>query len=77
MAAAALARLGFEPGFRRLMDVKARNADIDTALGNLFQFIDDEAFDAAHEQIDTLSTKLGADDPELARARTLMAFLEN
>ncbi len=60
-----------------LMDVKSRNAEIDTALGNLFQLIDDEAFDAARKQIDALASKLGEDDPELTRARTLIAFLED
>lgn len=60
-----------------LMDVKARNAEIEADLGKLFQLIDDEAFAAAYEQISALSTKLGEDDPELTRARTLISFLED
>jgi hypothetical protein len=59
-----------------LMDVKARNAEIDNALGELFQAIDDEDFAAAEQRIETLQATLGENDPELTRARALMAFLK-
>lgn len=59
-----------------LMDVKARNVEIDNALGELFQAIDDEDFAAAEQHIETLKATLGENDPELTRARALMAFLK-
>ena len=59
-----------------LMDVKARNAEIDAALHELFQAINDEEFKAANQRIEALETKLGPDDVELTRARSLIAFLE-
>lgn len=60
-----------------LMDVKARNAEVDAALQELFQRIDDEDFDTARALINQLAQKLSEDDPELTRARTLITFLED
>ena len=60
-----------------LMDVKARNAEIDEQLNELSQLIDDEDFERAQQCMDELAKILGHDDPELTRARTLMAFLED
>ena len=59
-----------------IMDAKARNAEIETALHELSQLIDDENFEAAQQRIDALQVTLGKDDPELTRARALMAFLQ-
>ncbi|MDG4601476.1 MAG: AAA family ATPase [Defluviicoccus sp.] len=58
-----------------LMDVKARNAEIDTALHELFEFIEKEDFQTADQRIDGLAEKLGKDDVELTRARSLITFL--
>jgi len=60
-----------------LMDVKARNAEVEVALNELFQRIDAEEFDVARKLIKRLAMKLSEDDPELTRARTLIAFLED
>ena len=46
------------------------------ALHELSQLIDDENFEAAQQRIDALQVTLGKDDPELTRARALMAFLQ-
>lgn len=58
-----------------LMDVKARNAEIDTALHELFELIEKEDFQTADQRIDALAEKLGKDDVELTRARSLITFL--
>ncbi|MDE2742285.1 MAG: AAA family ATPase [Gemmatimonadota bacterium] len=60
-----------------LMDVRARNAEIDEQLNVLSQLIDDEDFERAQQCMDKLAQTLGQDDPELTRARTLIAFLED
>ena len=59
------------------MDVKARNVEIDEQLNVLSQLIDDEDFKRAQQYMDELAETLGQNDPELTRARTLMAFLED
>lgn len=58
-----------------LMEVRARNAQIEGDLQALFRLIDDEDFAAAGRSIEALETTLGPDDPELTRARSLIAFL--
>ena len=58
-----------------LMGVKARNAEIDAALHELFELIHKEDFQGAHQSIRWLEPKLGADDVELTRARSLITFL--
>jgi hypothetical protein len=58
------------------MDSKARNAKIENALRELSRLIDDENFQAAQQRIEALQVTLGEDDPELTRARALMAFLQ-
>ena len=58
-----------------LMDVRARNAEIDTALHELFELIEKEDFKTADQRIDALAGKLGEDDVELTRARSLITFL--
>jgi hypothetical protein len=59
-----------------IMDSKARNADIEDALHELSQLIDAENFQAAQQRMEALQVTLGEDDPELTRARALMAFLQ-
>jgi len=59
-----------------IMDAKARNADIEDALHELSRLIDDENFEAAKQRMTALQVTLGEDDPELTRARALMAFLQ-
>ena len=59
-----------------LMDVKARNAKVEDTLGEVFRLIDVEDFKAANQRIEALEKILGENDPELTRARALMAFLE-
>ena len=59
-----------------LMDVKARNEEIEDDLGEMFRLIDDEDFKTAKQRIEALEATLGENDPELTRARALMAFLE-
>lgn len=59
-----------------LMDVKSRNEKIDRDLHELFRIIDDEDFPTAKQRIDELQRVLGDNDPELTRARSLIAFLE-
>ena len=59
-----------------LMDATPRNVEVEERLHTLFQLIDDENFAAAHRCIEALEEILGDNDPELTRARTLMAFLE-
>jgi len=59
-----------------LMDVNARNIEIETALKQLAEQIDDENFELAKQSIQELSKTLGENDPELTRAKALMTFLE-
>ena len=59
-----------------LMRVSERNKEVADKLHALFQLIDDEDFDAAHQSIINLTEKLGASEPEITRARTLIKFLE-
>lgn len=59
-----------------LMDSDSRNQSVEALLANLFQLIDREEFVAARNLLPEVESQLGPDDPELTRARTLMAFLE-
>lgn len=58
-----------------LMGVANRNQQIEGELRSLFRRIDEENFEQAEGMIQQLETKLGQDEPELTRARTLIAFL--
>ena len=57
------------------MDAPSRNEQVETALHQLFRLIDDENFEAAEARIEDLASTLGEDDPEITRARSLLAFL--
>jgi hypothetical protein len=43
----------------------------------LFKLVDEEDFDRARALLADVEQKLGSDDPEVARARALMTFLES
>jgi predicted ATP-binding protein involved in virulence len=60
-----------------VMEAKPRNDSIEVLLRKLFGLIDEEDFAAARQLLPELELKLGPDDPELTRARTLMTFLES
>ena len=60
-----------------VMDAKPRSEAVENLLRRLFKLIDDENFSAAHNVLHEVEAKLGADDPEVTRARTLMTFLES
>jgi predicted ATP-binding protein involved in virulence len=59
-----------------VMGAKSRDESTDRLLGTLFEAIDAEQFDSARSLLVEVETKLGSDDPEVTRARALMAFLE-
>lgn len=59
-----------------LMGASERNKEIANKLAQLFSLIDNDKFDEAREAMQLLAEKLGADEPELARAQALINFLE-
>ena len=59
-----------------LMVAKPRNESVETLLRALFDLIDKEDFEGARSILPEVEAKLGPDDAELTRARTLMTFLE-
>lgn len=59
-----------------LMGVANRNQQTEGELQNLFRRIDEEKFEQAESMIRDLEDKLGHDEPELTRARALIAFLK-
>jgi len=60
-----------------VMDAKPRNDSVEVLLREVFNLIDKEDFDAARKLMPKVELKLGPDDPEVTRARTLMTFLES
>jgi predicted ATP-binding protein involved in virulence len=58
------------------MHVKSRDPTVADRITDLFRTIDEENFVSARQKIDALAKSLGGNDPELIRARSLMAFLE-
>jgi predicted ATP-binding protein involved in virulence len=60
-----------------LMGATSRTESVETLLRDLFLLIDKEDFAAARSLLPQVEAKLGQDDPEITRARTLMAFLED
>ena len=60
-----------------LMAAKSRSEPVEKLLGKLFRLIDQEDFSAARDMLPEVEAQLGPDDPEITRARTLMAFLED
>jgi len=59
-----------------VMETKSRNADVEDAIGKIARLIGDRKADEAREEIRKLSGKIGEDDPEITRARTLLDFME-
>lgn len=59
-----------------LMSVKSRDPAVADRITEMFQAIDAENFPSARLKIAALEKTLGQNDPELTRARSLMAFLE-
>lgn len=59
-----------------VMDAPSRNDSIRALLTKLFRMIDDEKFVEARQVLPKLDAEIGPDDPEITRARALMAFLE-
>lgn len=60
-----------------LMDAKSRNNAVGKRLGDLANLIDQEKFEDARKLYGDLALMVGEDDPEMTRAKTLMAFLES
>lgn len=58
------------------MDALPRNRITASDLQTLFELIDEECFDEARRAIAELELRLGATEPELARASSLIRFLE-
>jgi predicted ATP-binding protein involved in virulence len=61
---------------KELMETPVRNKKMESELSNLFALIDQENFDQAREKIIALEKQLGASEPELTRAHSLITFLE-
>ncbi len=59
-----------------VMDTKPRTESVDALLSKLARQISDDDFDGARATISEAETQLGANDPEITSARTLMAFVE-
>jgi predicted ATP-binding protein involved in virulence len=60
-----------------VMGASSRNQSVEELLAQLFNSIDHEDFDAARHLLSQAESNLGADDPEVTRARALMTFLES
>jgi predicted ATP-binding protein involved in virulence len=61
---------------RELMDAPSRNAAFDARAHRLFKLIDAERFRDAKALMSKIQGKLGEDEPDVVRARALMAFLK-
>jgi hypothetical protein len=61
---------------QEFMGAPVRNRRVEEELTRLFELIDTEEFDDARTAIATLEEKLGAAEPELTRASSLIRFLE-
>lgn len=59
-----------------VMGTKQRTESVDALLTKLARQISDDDFDGARATITEAEVKLGANDPEITSARTLMAFVE-
>jgi predicted ATP-binding protein involved in virulence len=60
-----------------VMDAETRNTTVKDLLSALFEAIDREEFSTARNLLSQVEDKLGPDDPEVTRARSLMSFLES
>lgn len=59
-----------------IMDTRPRSQSVDDLLAKLARAVADEKLDDARELIAKVEAQVGENDPEVTRARTLMAFLE-
>jgi len=60
-----------------VMGATSRNDSVENLLVRLFKSIDDERFESARQLLSEVEAQIGSDDPEVVRARSLMAFLES
>ncbi|MFN7922302.1 MAG: AAA family ATPase [Bryobacteraceae bacterium] len=60
-----------------IMGASTRNAEQSLLLRQLFAAIDQENFDGARVLLSSIESNVGPDEPEVTRARALMAFLES
>ncbi|MCZ2151631.1 MAG: AAA family ATPase [Bryobacterales bacterium] len=60
-----------------VMNADVRDPDVGVLLARLFSLIDKEDFAGARSVLPEVEARLGADDPEVTRANTLMHFLES
>lgn len=58
------------------MQVDTRDTEVQSKLDELFRSIDDEKFETARAKIEKLAEVIGESDPELIRAKSMLAFLE-
>jgi predicted ATP-binding protein involved in virulence len=61
---------------RELMDSPSRNSVVDARAHKLFRLIDAEKFRDAKKLMSKIEGKFGEDEPDVVRARALMAFLK-
>jgi energy-coupling factor transporter ATP-binding protein EcfA2 len=61
---------------RELMDAPSRNTGVDARTHKLFRLIDAEKFRDAKALLSTIQASLGEAEPDVVRARALMAFLK-
>jgi predicted ATP-binding protein involved in virulence len=59
-----------------VMDTRSRTESVDRILAKLSRQIGDDDFAGARATIREAESSLGDNDPEITRARTLMAFVE-
>jgi predicted ATP-binding protein involved in virulence len=59
-----------------IMDTDARNVAIEEEIAKIAKLIGDRKRAEAREAIEKLAAEIGADDPEIVRARTLLDFME-
>jgi predicted ATP-binding protein involved in virulence len=60
-----------------VMNADVRDPDVGVLLARLFSLIDKEDFGGARSLLREVEARLGAEDPEVTRANTLMHFLES
>lgn len=59
-----------------IMDTDPRTQEVKELLSQLSQQIGKQRFDRAHDLVAELTERLGENDPEVTRARTLLDFME-
>ena len=57
------------------MDIEIRVKSIQNEFDKLFGFIDDDKKEEAEQLLDSLENQLGATEPEIVRAQTLINFM--